>query len=189
LWEGNKVSLRHHNTLPKRNYILPAACGRNISIALKMFCPYHIIIGGAIMAKKVEGYIKLQIPAGKATPAPPVGPALGQHGVNIVEFTKQFNAKTADKGDVIIPVVITVYADRSFSFITKTPPAAVLLKKACNIKSGSAVPNKTKVATISKAKLQEIAETKMPDLNAASLEAAMSMIAGTARSMGITVED
>ena len=129
------------------------------------------------MAKKVEGYIKLQIPAGKATPAPPVGPALGQHGVNIVEFTKQFNARTADKGDVIIPVVITVYADRSFSFVTKTPPAAVLLKKACNIKSGSATPNKTKVATISKAKLQEIAEMKMPDLNAASVEAAMSMIA------------
>ena len=128
------------------------------------------------MAKKVEGYIKLQIPAGKATPAPPVGPALGQHGVNIVEFTKQFNARTADKGDLIIPVVITVYADRSFSFVTKTPPAAVLLKKACNIKSGSGVPNKTKVATISKAKLQEIAEMKMPDLNAASLEAAMSMI-------------
>ena len=127
------------------------------------------------MAKKVEGYIKLQIPAGKATPAPPVGPALGQHGVNIVEFTKQFNARTADKG--------------AFSFITKTPPAAVLLKKACNIKSGSGVPNKTKVATISKAKLQEIAEMKMPDLNAASLEAAMSMIAGTARSMGITVEE
>ena len=140
------------------------------------------------MAKKVEGYIKLQIPAGKATPAPPVGPALGQHGVNIVEFTKQFNAVT-DKGDVIIPVVITVYSDRSFSFITKTPPAAVLLKKACNIKSGSGVPNKTKVATISKDKLREIAETKMPDLNAASIEAAMSMIAGTARSMGITVED
>ena len=136
------------------------------------------------MAKKVEGYIKLQIPAGKATPAPPVGPALGQHGVNIVEFTKQFN-----KGDLIIPVVITVYADRSFSFVTKTPPAAVLLKKACNIKSGSGVPNKTKVATISKAKLQEIAEMKMPDLNAASLEAAMSMIAGTARSMGIVVEE
>ena len=148
-----------------------------------------IIIGGATMAKKVEGYIKLQIPAGKATPAPPVGPALGQHGVNIVEFTKQFNARTADKGDVIIPVVITVYADRSFSFVTKTPPAAVLLKKACNIKSGSATPNKAKVATISKAKLQEIAEMKMPDLNAASLEAAMSMIAGTARSMGITVEE
>ena len=128
------------------------------------------------MAKKVTGYIKLQIPAGKATPAPPVGPALGQHGVNIVEFTKQFNARTADKGDVIIPVVITVYADRSFSFITKTPPAAVLLKKA-------------KVATISKDKVREIAELKMPDLNAASIESAMSMIAGTARSMGIVVED
>ena len=141
------------------------------------------------MAKKVEGYIKLQIAAGKATPAPPVGPALGQHGVNIVEFTNQFNAKTADMGDTIVPVVITVYADRSFSFVTKTPPAAVLLKKACNIKSGSGVPNKTKVAKISKADLQKIAETKMPDLNAGSLEAAMSMIAGTARSMGITVED
>ena len=141
------------------------------------------------MAKKVEGYIKLQIPAGKATPAPPVGPALGQHGVNIVEFTKQFNAKTADKGDVIIPVVITVYADRSFSFITKTPPAAVLLKKACNLKTASAVPNKTKVAKISKADLQKIAETKMPDLTAASLETAMKTIAGTARSMGIEVEE
>ena len=141
------------------------------------------------MAKKVEGYIKLQIPAGKATPAPPVGPALGQHGVNIVEFTKQFNAKTADQGDVLIPVVITVYSDRSFSFITKTPPAAVLLKKACNIQSGSGVPNKTKVATISKDKVREIAKTKMPDLNAASEEAAMSMIAGTARSMGIVVEE
>ena len=139
------------------------------------------------MAKKVEGYIKLQIPAAKATPAPPVGPALGQHGVNIVEFTKQFNARTAE--GMIIPVVITVYADRSFSFITKTPPAAVLLKKACNLKTASAAPNKTKVAKISKAKIQEIAEIKMPDLNAASLEAAMSMIAGTARSMGITVED
>jgi len=135
------------------------------------------------MAKKVTGYIKLQIPAGKATPAPPVGPALGQHGVNIVEFTKQFNARTADKGDLIIPVVITVYADRSFSFVTKTPPAAVLLKKACNLKSGSGVP------TISKDKVKEIAEMKMPDLNAASLESAMSMIAGTARSMGIVVED
>ncbi len=141
------------------------------------------------MAKKVTGYIKLQIPAGKATPAPPVGPALGQHGVNIVEFTKQFNAKTADKGDTIIPVVITVYADRSFSFITKTPPAAVLIKKACNIKSGSGVPNKNKVATISQAKLREIAELKMPDLNAASVEAAMSMIAGTCRSMGVKVEE
>jgi len=138
--------------------------------------------------KKVTGYIKLQIPAGKATPAPPVGPALGQHGVNIVEFTKQFNARTAEMGDTIIPVVITVYADRSFSFVTKTPPAAILLKKACNIKSGSAVPSKTKVATISKADLQKIAETKMPDLNAANVESAMSMIAGTARSMGITVE-
>ena len=141
------------------------------------------------MAKKVEGYIKLQIPAGKATPAPPVGPALGQHGVNIVQFTKEFNAKTAGQEGMIIPVVITVYADRSFSFITKTPPAAVLLKKACKIESGSGEPNRKKVATISKADLQKIAETKMPDLNAASIEAAMSMIAGTARSMGITVED
>lgn len=141
------------------------------------------------MAKKVEGYIKLQIPAGKATPAPPVGPALGQHGVNIVEFTKQFNAKTADQGDLIIPVVITVYADRSFSFVTKTPPAAVLIKKACKIESGSGVPNKTKVATISKADLQAIAEQKMPDLNAASVEAAMSMIAGTCRSMGVLIGD
>ena len=141
------------------------------------------------MAKKVTGYIKLQIPAGKATPAPPVGPALGQHGVNIVQFTKEFNARTADKGDLIIPVVITVYADRSFSFITKTPPAAVLLKKACNIKSGSAVPQKNKVATIKKSEVQKIAEMKMPDLNAGSIEAAMSMIAGTARSMGITVVD
>ena len=141
------------------------------------------------MAKKIEGYIKLQIPAGKATPAPPVGPALGQHGVNIVEFTKQFNAKTADMGDTIVPVIITVYADRSFSFITKTPPAPVLIKKACKIKSGSGTPNKTKVATISKADLQKIAETKMPDLNAANIEAAMSMIAGTCRSMGVTVEE
>ena len=146
-------------------------------------------LGGAIIAKKLEGYIKLQIPAGKATPAPPVGPALGQHGVNIVEFTKQFNAKTADMGDTIVPVIITVYADRSFSFVTKTPPAAVLLKKACNIKSGSGTPNKTKVATVTKAQLKEIAELKMKDLNAASIEAAMSMIAGTARSMGITVAD
>ena len=141
------------------------------------------------MAKKVTGYIKLQIPAGKATQAPPVGPALGQHGVNIVEFTKQFNAKTADQGDLIIPVVITVYADRSFSFITKTPPAAVLLKKACNIKSGSGTPNKTKVAKISKEEIKKIAELKMPDLNAASIETAMSMIEGTAKSMGIVVED
>ena len=141
------------------------------------------------MAKKVTGYIKLQIPAGKATPAPPVGPALGQHGVNIVEFTKQFNARTAEMGDTIIPVVITVYADRSFSFITKTPPAPVLIKKAAGIKSGSGVPNKNKVAKLTKAQLQEIAETKMPDLNAASLEAAMSMIAGTARRMGVVVEE
>ncbi len=141
------------------------------------------------MAKKVTGYIKLQIPAAKATPAPPVGPALGQHGVNIVQFTKEFNARTADQAGMIIPVVITVYADRSFSFITKTPPAAVLLKKACKIESGSAKSNKIKVATISKAELQKIAELKMPDLNAASVEAAMSMIAGTARSMGITVQD
>jgi len=141
------------------------------------------------MAKKVTGYIKLQIPAGKATPAPPVGPALGQHGVNIVQFTKEFNARTADQGDLIIPVVITVYADRSFSFITKTPPAAVLIKKACGIDKASGVPNKNKVATITKEQIQQIAETKMPDLNAASLEAAMSMIAGTARSMGVVVED
>ena len=141
------------------------------------------------MAKKVEGYIKLQIPAGKATPAPPVGPALGQHGVNIVEFTKQCNARTADQGDLIIPVVITVYNDRSFSFVTKTPPAAVLIKKACKIQSGSGVPNKNKVATITKAQLQEIAELKMPDLNAATVESAMSMVAGTCRSMGVVVEE
>ena len=141
------------------------------------------------MAKKVEGYIKLQIPAGKATPAPPVGPALGQHGVNIMQFTKEFNARTADQDGMIIPVVITVYADRSFSFVTKTPPAAVLLKKACNIKTASGVPNKTKVATIKRSEVQKIAELKMPDLNAASVEAATSMIAGTARSMGIVVED
>ena len=141
------------------------------------------------MAKKVTGYIKLQIPAGKATPAPPVGPALGQDGVNIVQVTQEFNARTADQGDMVIPVVITVYADRSFSFITKTPPAAVLLKKAAKIKSGSAAPNKTKVATLSRAEVQKIAELKMPDLNAASIEAATSMIAGTARSMGIVVED
>ncbi|MFQ9697585.1 MAG: 50S ribosomal protein L11 [Zhenhengia sp.] len=132
--------------------------------------------------------IKLQIPAGKATPAPPVGPALGQHGVNIVGFTKEFNERTAKDAGLIIPVVITVYADRSFSFITKTPPAAVLLKKAANIQSGSAVPNKTKVAKITEAKIREIAELKMPDLNASSIEAAMSMIAGTARSMGIVIE-
>lgn len=141
------------------------------------------------MAQKVVGFIKLQLPAGKASPAPPVGPALSQHGVNIMAFTKEFNAKTANDAGLIIPVVITVYADRSFSFVTKTPPAAVLLKKACKIESGSGVPNKTKVATISKADLQKIAEQKMPDLNAASVESAMSMIAGTARSMGIVVED
>ena len=141
------------------------------------------------MAKKVTGYIKLQIPAGKATPAPPVGPALGQHGVNIVQFTKEFNARTADKGDLIIPVVITVYADRSFSFVTKTPPAAVLIKKACGIESASGTPNKTKVAKITREQIKKIAETKMPDLNAASIESAMSMIAGTARSMGVEVVD
>ena len=141
------------------------------------------------MAKKVEGYIKIQIPAGKATPAPPVGPALGQHGVNIVEFTKQFNAKTADMGDTIVPVVITVYADRSFSFITKTPPAAVMIKKAAKIQSGSGEPNKKKVAKLTKAQVQEIAEAKMPDLNAASIESAMSMIEGTARSMGVEVTE
>ena len=141
------------------------------------------------MAKKIDSYIKLQIAAGNATPAPPVGPALGQKGVNIMDFCKQFNAKTSDQPGMIIPVVITVYADRSFSFITKTPPAAILLKKACNLKSGSAVPNKTKVATITRAEVQKIAELKMPDLNAASIEAAISMISGTARSMGITVVD
>lgn len=141
------------------------------------------------MAKKVTGYIKLQIPAAKATPAPPVGPALGQHGVNIVQFTKEFNARTANQEGMIIPVVITVYADRSFTFITKTPPAAVLLKKACNLKTASASPNKVKVATIKRSEVQKIAELKIPDLNAATIEAATSMIAGTARSMGITVVD
>ena len=141
------------------------------------------------MAQKITGYIKLQIPAGKATPAPPVGPALGQHGVNIMSFTKEFNERTKNEGDLIIPVVITVYADRSFSFVTKTPPAAVLIKKACGLKSGSGVPNKTKVAQLSKEDLRKIAEQKMPDLNAASVEAAMSMVAGTARSMGVTVEE
>ena len=141
------------------------------------------------MAKKIEGYIKLQIQAGKATPAPPVGPALGQHGVNIVEFTKAFNAKTAQMGDTVVPVIITVYTDRSFTFVTKTPPAAVLLKKAANIQHGSGEPNKNKVAKVTKDQIKEIAETKMPDLNAATVEAAMSMIAGTARSMGVTVEE
>ena len=139
------------------------------------------------MAKKVVGMVKLQVNAGKATPAPPIGPALGQHGVNIMGFCKEFNAKTAQQVGLIIPVVITIYADRSFSFILKTPPAAVLLKKAAGIESGSGVPNKTKVAKVSKAKVREIAELKMPDLNAGSIEAAMSMIAGTARSMGIEI--
>ena len=141
------------------------------------------------MAKKVIGQIKLQIPAGKATPAPPVGPALGQHGVNIMGFCKEFNTKTKEQGRLIIPVVITVYQDRSFSFITKTPPAAVLIKKACKIESGSGEPNKKKVAKITKAQVKEIAELKLPDLNAASVESAMSMIEGTARSMGVTVEE
>ena len=141
------------------------------------------------MAKKVTGMIKLQIPAGKATPAPPVGPALGQHGVNIMQFCKEFNAKTSDQNGLIIPVVITVYQDRSYSFITKTPPAAVLIKKAIGLEKGSGEPNRNKVATISKEKVKEIAELKMPDLSAGSLEAAMSMIAGTARSMGVVVED
>jgi large subunit ribosomal protein L11 len=139
------------------------------------------------MAKKVTGMIKLQLPAGKATPAPPVGPALGQHGVNIMAFTKEFNAKTANQAGMIIPVVITVYQDRSFSFILKTPPAAVLIKKAVGLESGSGEPNRNKVGKITKDQLKEIAELKMPDLNAASVETAMSMIAGTARSMGIEV--
>ena len=141
------------------------------------------------MAQKITGYVKLQIPAGKATPAPPVGPALGQHGVNIAAFTKEFNERTKNEGGLLIPVVITVYADRSFTFITKTPPAAVLIKKACGLDKASGVPNKEKVATISKEDVRKIAEQKMPDLNAASIEAAMSMIAGTARSMGVLVGD
>ena len=141
------------------------------------------------MAKKIQGYVNLQLPAGKATPQPPVGPALGQYGVNIAAFTKDFNERTKNDIGLIIPVVITVYADRSFSFITKTPPAPVLIKKACGLESASATPNKVKVAQLSKADCRKIAETKMPDLNAASFEAAMSMIAGTARSMGITVEE
>ena len=141
------------------------------------------------MAQKVVGYIKLQIPAGKATPAPPDGPALGPYGVSAPQFAKEFNERTSKDAGLIIPVVITVYADRSYSFITKTPPAAVLLKKACGLESGSGVPNKTKVATVKKDDVRKIAEQKMPDLNAASIEAAMSMVAGTARSMGIVVED
>ena len=141
------------------------------------------------MAQKITGYVKLQIPAGKATPAPPVGPALGQHGVNIAAFTKEFNERTKNDMGLIIPVVITVYADRSFTFITKTPPAAVLIKKACGIDKASGVPNKTKVAKITKEQVRKIAETKMPDLNAASVESAMSMVAGTARSMGVEVID
>lgn len=141
------------------------------------------------MAKKVSALVKLQVPAGKATPAPPIGPALGQHGVNIMGFCKEFNERTAKQAGLIIPVVITVYQDRSFTFILKTPPASVLIKKAAGIESGSGIPNKTKVGKISKAKVREIAEMKMPDLNAGSIEAAMSMVAGTARSMGIAVED
>jgi large subunit ribosomal protein L11 len=156
---------------------------------LKPDIPHYFVRRCKKMAKKITGMIKLQIPAGKATPAPPVGPALGQHGVNIMGFCKEFNEKTAKDTGLIIPVVISVYQDRSFSFITKTPPAAVLLKKACKIESGSGVPNKTKVARISKEAVKEIAVLKMPDLNAASVESAMSMIAGTARSMGIVVED
>lgn len=140
------------------------------------------------MAKKVTGLVKFQIPAGKATPAPPVGPALGQHGVNLMGFCKEFNDKTAKDAGLIIPVVITIYADKTFSFITKTPPAAVLLKKACNIDSGSGVPNKNKVAKVPLSEVKKIAELKMVDLNAANIETAISMIKGTARSMGIVVE-
>ena len=141
------------------------------------------------MAKKISGMVKLQIAAGKATPAPPVGSVLGPHGINIMGFCKEFNKRTAKQAGLIIPVVITIYQDRSFSFVTKTPPAAVLIKKACGIESGSGAPNKTKVASITKAQLREIAELKMPDLNAADIDAAISMIAGTARSMGVTVAD
>ncbi len=141
------------------------------------------------MAKKVMGYVKLQLNAGKATPAPPVGPALGQHGVNIMGFVKEFNERTAKEVGLVIPVVITIYSDRSFTFITKTPPAAILIKKACKIESGSAKPNKDKVAKITTAEVRRIAELKMPDLNAATVETAMSMIAGTARSMGVVVVD
>ena len=140
------------------------------------------------MAKKVSGYIKLQIQAAKATPAPPVGPALGQHGINIMGFCKEFNERTQSQAGLVIPVVITVYQDKSYTFITKTPPAAVLIKKSCNIESGSSVPNKTKVSTISRDEIKKIAELKMPDLNAANIETAMSMIEGTAKSMGVVVE-
>ena len=141
------------------------------------------------MAKKITGYVKLQVPAGKATPAPPIGPALGQHGLNIPGFCKEFNERTAKDAGLIIPVVITVYQDRTYTFVTKTPPAAVLIKKACGIESGSGEPNKTKVATISGEQVRKIAEQKMPDLNASSVETAMKMVAGTARSMGVVVED
>lgn len=151
--------------------------------------PYKYHFGGENMAKKIVGYIKLQIPAGKATPQPPIGPALGQYGVAIPMFTKEFNERTKNDIGLIIPVVITVYADRSYTFITKTPPAAVLIKKACNIESGSGTPNKTKVSQITTEQLRKIAELKMPDLNAASIETAISMIAGTARSMGVVVVD
>ena len=141
------------------------------------------------MAQKITGYVKLQIPAGKATPAPPVGPALGQHGVNIAAFTKEFNERTKNDAGMIIPVVITIYQDRSFTFVLKTPPAPVLIKKACGLETASAVPNKTKVGKLTKAQVEEIAKIKLPDLNCTSLESAMSMIKGTARSMGITVEE
>ncbi len=141
------------------------------------------------MAKKIVAYIKLQLPAGKATPAPPVGPALGQHGLNIMDFCKQFNEKTSQQVGLVIPAVITVYADRSFTFVLKTPPAAVLIKKAIKVESGSPVPNKTKIGKITTAQLKEIAELKMPDLNAASVDAAISMITGTAKSMGVTIAD
>jgi large subunit ribosomal protein L11 len=152
--------------------------------------PFTTIYGGAkSMAQKVVGYIKLQINAGKATPAPPVGPALGQHGVNIMAFTKEFNERTKNDIGMVIPVIITVYADRSFTFVTKTPPASVLIKKACGIESGSGVPQKDKVAKITREQLQKIAEQKMPDLNAANIDTAISMIAGTCRSMGVEVAD
>ena len=150
---------------------------------------HHIILGGAFMAKKVAGLVKFQIPAGKATPAPPVGPALGQHGVNLMGFCKEFNERTSKQDGLIIPVVITIYADKSYSFVTKTPPAAILLKKAANIESGSGVPNKTKVAKVPLEEVRKIAELKMVDLNAANIDAAISMVKGTARSMGIVVTE